>query len=193
MKRLTVLALGCFFLAVPSADAQKAKKEDLAKFVKQLNAKDAKERIAACEGIAEIGELKKAFAKDAYEPLANVVRKDSDAGVRAAAASALGRIDADPVKAVPALIEGLKDKERNVQVASAGALGALGSGAKDAIEPLTALNKEARDEQAKAREELDKARKDGDKEKAKLAQAKANAIGQLVQTTGQALQSIGRK
>lgn len=193
MKRLTVLVLGCFFLVAPAADAQKAKKEELGKFIKQLNAKDAKERIAACEGIAEIGELKKIFAKDAYEPLASVVRKDGDAGVRAAAASALGRIDADPDKAVPALIEGLKDKDRNVQLAAAGALGALGTGAKAASEQLTILNKEAREEQAKAREELDKFRKDGDKEKAKLAQARANAIGQLVQATGQALQSIAGK
>jgi HEAT repeat protein len=193
MKRLIVLALGCFFLAAPAADAQKAKKEDLAKYIKQLGAKDAKERTAACEGIAEIGELKKIFAKDAYEPLANVVRKDGDAGVRAAAAAALGRIDADPEKAVPALMEGLKDKNRNVQSACATALGALGPGAKAAVEPLTQLNKEAREEQTKAREELDKARKDGDKEKAKLAQAKANDIGLLVTATGQALQSIGRK
>jgi len=193
MKRLTVLVVGCFFLVAPAADAQKAKKEELGKFIKQLAAKDAKERVAACEGIAEIGELRKIFAKDAYEPLANVVLKDGDAGVRAAAAAALGRIDAAPEKAVPALIEGLKDKDRNVQLASAGALGALGKGAKAATEQLTLLNKEAREEQTKAREELDKFRKDGDKEKAKLAQARANAIGQLVQATGAALNSIAGK
>lgn len=193
MKRLTVLVLGCFFLAVPAADAQKAKKEEIAKYIKQLGAKDAKERIAACEGIAEIGELKKVFAKDAYEPLASVVRKDSDAGVRAAAAAALGRIDADPDKAVPALIEGLKDKERNVLLAAANALGALGPGAKDAIEQLTTLNKEARDEQAKFNEERKKLLESGDKEKAKIAQGKAQAAGQLAQATGNALRSISGK
>ena len=74
MKRLAVLvlALGCFFVAAPSADAQKSKKDEVAKFVKELGSKDSKERLAAIEGIAKIGELKKVYAKDAYEPLANV-------------------------------------------------------------------------------------------------------------------------
>jgi hypothetical protein len=68
------------FLAGASAEAQqKAKKEDVPKYIKQLTAKDAKERIAACEALAEIGELKKAYAKDAYEPLAHAVSKDGDA------------------------------------------------------------------------------------------------------------------
>jgi len=192
MKR-SFLLLACFAVAVPAANAQKSKKEDLGKFIKQLGAKDSKERIAACEGIAEIGELKRIYARDACEPLVDVVRKDSDAGVRAAAASTLGRIDADPEKAVPALIEGLKDKERNVQIASATALGALRSGATAAVEPLSQLDKEARAEQARAREELDKARKDGDKAKIAQAQARARAIGLLAQATGDALKSIGGK
>jgi HEAT repeat protein len=194
MKRLTVLVLGCFFLAGASAEAQqKAKKEDVPKYIKQLTAKDAKERIAACEALAEIGELKKAYAKDAYEPLAHAVSKDGDPGVRAKAAEALGRIDADPTKAVPALIEGLKDKDRNVQVASANALGALGPGAKDAVDALKELSKEAREEQEKAKEEQAKFTKDGDKEKAKLAQNRAQNAQRLNQATTQALRSIAGK
>jgi HEAT repeat protein len=113
--------------------------------------------------------------------------------VRAKAAEALGRIDADPAKAVPALIEGLKDKERNVQVASANALGALGPGAKDAVDALKELSKEAREEQEKAKEEQAKFTKDGDKEKAKLAQNRAQNAQRLNQATTQALRNIAGK
>lgn len=195
MKRLAVLclALGSFFLATPYADAQKAKKEEIAKFIKELGSKDAKERLAAIDGIAKIGELKKIYAKESYEPLAALVTKDPDAQVREAAAYALGRIDADPDKAVPALIEGLQDKERRVVIASCNASGALGAGAKDALEMLRKINDEARAEQAKAKEEQAKYTADGDKEKAKLAQQRGQQFQQLSQAAGQAIRSIGGK
>src|SRR5262249_49119568 len=143
--------------------------------VKNLTAKDAKDRIAACVGIADIGELKKVLAKDAVDPLCKVLQQDADAKVREAAAAALGRIEADAGKATPALIQGLKDKERPVQIASANALGAIGSGAKDAVPLLKELNEQAKTEAGKAREEQAKAKADGDKEKEKIARDKAGA------------------
>jgi HEAT repeat protein len=175
-----------------AVEAQTAKKEELAQHIKNLSAKDAKDRIAACDGIAAIGELKKVLAKDAVDPLCGVLQKDEDAKVRQAAAAALGRIEADAAKATPALITGLKDKERPVQIASANALAALGSGAKDAVPLLRELAEQAKAEGAKAREEQAKAKADGDKEKEKIARAKAGAAGQMQQATVNALKSIGQ-
>jgi len=195
MKRLVVLVLtlGCFVWAVSSADAQKVKKGDIVRFLKELESKDTKERLAAIDGIARLGELKKVYAKDAYTPLASLVRKDPEAEVRAAAALALGRIDADPEIATPALIDGLKDKERRVIIASANACGALGPGAKAAAPILKELTDQANEERAKAKEEQAKYTADGDKEKAKLAQQRGQQAQQLAQATGNALRSVAGK
>ena len=190
MGRFTAFVFGCLVLSCGLVEAQSPK--DLPKYIKNLTAKDAQERIAACEGIATIGEIKKVLAKDAVDPLCDVLRKDDDAKVRTAAATALGRIEADASKATPALIQGLKDKERPVQVASATALGYLGSGAKEAVPLLKELAEQAKAEAAKAREEQAKAKTDGDKEKERLARAKGQAAGQMLQAAGGALQRIGQ-
>jgi hypothetical protein len=192
MSRLAVLVFGFVgLLCLTTGTVQAQKKEDLPRYIKGLTAKDAQERIAACEGIGAIGELKKVYAKDAVEPLCNVLRTDADAKVRQTAAATLGRIEADAAKATPALIQGLKDKERPVQIASANALAALGPDAKEAVPVLKELAEQAKAEAAKAREEQTKAKADGDKEKEKLARAKAGAAQQMLQATGNALKSLG--
>ena len=88
MKRCVVLALGCLLVGLPRRAPRLPNKKDLPKYVKDLKAKDAKARLAAIEGIAGIGEIKAMYAKEAVEPLAEVVVKDDDAKVRAAAATA---------------------------------------------------------------------------------------------------------
>jgi HEAT repeat protein len=193
MKRLVMLVTGCLVLGLSGAHGQTPKKSDLPKFMKNLTASDAKERIAAIDGIAKIGELKKIYAKDAIDPLCNMLRKDNDAGVRAAAATALARVDADPEKAVPALIEGLKDKDRNVIIASANAVGAMGKAAADAIPLLKEHNDKARADQTAAKAEQAKAKADGDKEKEKLARAKGQQAQQMAQAAGGALRAIAGK
>lgn len=178
MKRLFVLVLGCMFLGLGLAEAQSPKKDDVPKFLKSLTAKDAKERMEACQGLAKIGALKRAYAKEAWEPLANLVVKDEDAKVRVEAAKALGQIDADPEIVVPALKKAVaEDKDRGVQIAAINALGALGPGAKDAIETL----KEATD---KAKTELADAGDD---------KQKANAAKQLLKALTGAMRAIAGK
>jgi HEAT repeat protein len=191
MRSLVILCCGFVFLMMAGIEVQGQKKEDLPKFLKNLTAKDPKDRIDACQGIAEIGELKKVYAKDAVDPLCNVLRKDDDAKVRQAAAAALGRIEADAEKATPALIGGLKDKDPGVQAASANAIAAIGSGAKAAGPVLKELNDQAKAEAAKAREEATKAKADGDKDKERIARQKAQAAQQIFQATNAALKSIG--
>src|SRR5262245_39468550 len=191
MRRLVFLGLGFLILVSAGIDARGQKKEDLPRYIKELTAKEPKDRIAACDGIGAIGELKKVYAKDAVDPLCDVLRKDADAGVRKAAAATLGRIEADAVKATPALIQGLKDADSNVKVASATSLAAIGPGAKDAAPILKELNDQAKTDAAKAREEQTKAKADGDKAKEKTARDKGQAAGAILRATNEALKSIG--
>ena len=176
MKRLVVLGLACLFLSAGQVDAQ-GKKGEVQKYIKELNAKDAKERLNAVTGIAKIGQLKAIYAKDAVSPLCARVEKDDDAKVRAAAAMALGQVDADPTKAVPVLIKAVEsDKDRGVQVNAITALGYLGGGAKEALPLLKKINDEARAEQQKYRKEQQAAQKAGDKKKAQEARQKGRAV-----------------
>lgn len=183
-----MLGLGCLFVGLTAVAAQTPKKDDVPKYIKNLTAKDVNERLAAVDALAKIGELKKVYAKDAWEPLCNVVRKDDDAKVRAAAAQALGRIDADPEKATPALMEGLKDKERAVQIASALGLGALGAGARDAVPALKDMVEKAKAEVAAAKDEVAKFK--DDKEKEKVARGKLQAAQQLLQAANNSLRAV---
>lgn len=191
MRRLVLLGLGLVMLAAVGIDAHGQKKEDLPRYIKDLTAKEPKDRVAACAGIGAIGELRKVYAKDAVDPLCDVLRKDADATVRRAAAAALGQISADAVKATPALIQGLKDADNNVKVASATSLAVIGPGAKEAAPTLKELNDAAKAEAAKAREEQTKAKTDGDKAKEKAARDKGQAAGNLLRATGEALKNIG--
>jgi HEAT repeat protein len=75
-------------------------------------------------------------AKEAIPALVDVLRED--AGMFTPAANALKQLRAG-ARAVPPLIEGLKDKRSGVRIAAAYALGNLGPEAKAAIPALTAL------------------------------------------------------
>ena len=111
MKRLVVFTLGCLVLGLSTSQAEPPSKKDMPKFIKDLKAKDAKMRLAAIENIAQVGEVKAVHAKEAAEPLGEVLVKDDDAKVREAAAKALPRIDAEAEKAVPPLIDRLKNEK----------------------------------------------------------------------------------
>ena len=133
------------------------------------------------------------YAKEAVEPLAEVVVKDDDAKVRAAAATALYRIDADPEKAVPPLIDRLKnEKDRAVLQASIVSVGYFGKKSEDAIALLKDINQKYREEQQMFNAEAKKFQDDGDKEKAQQSRQKAQAAGQMTQACNQAMQSIAK-
>ncbi|MBY0526007.1 MAG: HEAT repeat domain-containing protein [Gemmataceae bacterium] len=176
MKRLVVLGVACLFLGLGVTEAQGQKKDDLPKFLKGLMAKDAKERIEACQGLGKLGALKKAYGKDGWAPLAEILGKDEDPKVRTEAAKAIGQMDADAEVVVPALKKAVEsDKDRGVQIASANALAAIGPAAKDALSAL--------------REAADKAKKDladaGDDK------AKANAAKQMLKALTAAIKAVG--
>ncbi|MBY0526006.1 MAG: HEAT repeat domain-containing protein [Gemmataceae bacterium] len=153
MKNLVIFSLIVSFLTVHyvgELTAQAPSKADVPKFMELLKDKEAKKRVEGVNGIAAIGKLKASYAADAVKPLMEMVKKDSDAKVRAASAIALGSIDPEDATVVDLLIEVLKeDKDKDVRSGAAQGLGQLGSRAKKALPAL----KEAA---AKAKEDQDK-------------------------------------
>src|SRR5260370_11432403 len=137
MRTLPVaLCTGCLLLVVAGPVLADSKDEDVPSLIKSLKNKNAKGRMAAADELGRIGSVHAADAKDAIPVLFEVLKKDSDAGVRKASVTALGKIDPDPEVAVPAFIAALKDKAPGVRAAAAGALGMLGPDAKDATSAL---------------------------------------------------------
>src|SRR5437016_2348719 len=127
MRTLPV-AFGLGFLLVLAAGPALAdSKEDVPSLMKALKSRNAKTRASAADELGHIGSIRAADAKEAIPPLLGVLKKDRDADVRKAAATAIGKMDPDPEEAVPALTEALKDKAPSVRMAAAGALGMLGS------------------------------------------------------------------
>src|SRR5207249_4955083 len=105
----------------------------------------AKERAAAAEMLGKRGAINAEDVEDAIEPLKSALQKDSDVKVKAAAATALGSIGAEPESIVPILIDTLKDKNIELKLAAMTALGQFGPTAKAAIEPLREIAKDKTD------------------------------------------------
>lgn len=182
MTRFMAWSVAGVLLVLSPVWGQGSKKEEIAKHIKNLKDKDEKARLTACKGVAEIGRLKASYAKDAVEPLTEMVRKDSSAGVRAEAAKALGAIDPEEYKdAVEALAAAVKeDKSDDVHRAAIEGLGMLGPKAKDALPVL--------------QEQADKLKKQIDDVKDDKAKAK-KIQGQLKIVTGsiRAISGGGKK
>jgi HEAT repeat protein len=114
------------------------KKEDVPKYLKQLSSTNAADRAKAAEMLGKRGGIAAGDVDDAIEPLKKMLDKDKDAKARAAAARALGDIQADAAGAVPIMIDRLKaeSEEKSVKMAVVIALGQYGPDAKDALPPL---------------------------------------------------------
>lgn len=148
----------------PSRAAGQAQDPDIAKYIKQLEHSNKHARRRAAEALAAKGAaaseavtalVKASMDKEADVRLA-VVRalaevdptgkeaipiliqklKDNDAAVAAAAANALAKIGAP---AVPELIKSLSDENQAARLFAAGALGNIGKEAEDAVEALTKI------------------------------------------------------
>jgi HEAT repeat protein len=159
---ITTLGFSCLLVMIPVAPAA-TKEEQVAKYVKDLTSKDAATRRTAAEEIGKIGQVKASAAKEAVGPLLDAL-KDRNAGVREAAALAVGRVD-EPAEAVPALVKLLNDeKEIGIKVAAARGLGQMGSAAKDAMPTLR---------------EVWSAARDAGKPQQRLAQATRDAMDQI--------------
>jgi HEAT repeat protein len=89
-----------------------------------LHDPDATRRLWAVSRLIADG----AAARQAIPQLTDLVTRDVDAGVRAGAAMALGKLGAEGRSASPALIQALSDSIARVRATAALALGLLGSG-----------------------------------------------------------------
>src|SRR5207244_1925879 len=116
-----VLSCACALTLTPArADSRK---DDVANLMKDLKSGSAKTRTAAAKELGHIGAVSAADTRDAIPLLLNLLKKDRDSNVRQAAATALGRMDPDPEKAIPVFTEALKDKNAGVRAAAATSLG----------------------------------------------------------------------
>ena len=123
------------------------KKEDMPKYLKMLQtSQSAKDRATAAEMIGKRGAINVNDVKDALEPLKTSVQKDVDAGVRKAAATALGAIGPDPEETVPILADVVKkDKSLDVKLAAVQALAEFGPNAKSALPAIRELQSQQKD------------------------------------------------
>ena len=164
MKRLTMLVVGCSLLilgGLTSVLGQKDKglnipeKKDLPKLFKELKDKDGKVRADAAQLVGNFGQVQAKPVQEAVPALTDMVKSDTDAGARRAAADALGKIGFDGAKTVPVLIETLKnDADYAVRSAAATSLGQFGKDAKEGIpalqEAIAAAKAAGKDDKNKA-------------------------------------------
>ena len=140
-KALAAVALfnGVLFLSLPS-DAQASNESDAKKYTTELKtSKDAKAKINALHELGKLAAIMKSYAEDALPDIYKSL-EDKDAGIRAAAAQALGACDEPADKAVPPLMKLLKDdKDDSVKIGAAKGLGSMGPNAKAALGELRNL------------------------------------------------------
>jgi len=129
--------------AITTVDAVQApKKEDIPSLINTLKtSQDAKARAQAAEDISHVGAIRASYAASAIDPLVKALKSDKIADVRRACAKALGDINIDADKCVPALTNALKDSAIMVKIAAAQALGQFGSEAQSALPALMDLAK----------------------------------------------------
>jgi hypothetical protein len=125
------------FLCVREEAIASEKEEEAKKYTEQLRkSKDAKTKITAITELGKLGQIKKSFIADALPDIYKAA-EDKDAGVRAAAAEALGKADEPYDKAGVLLVKMLKeDKEDAVKIGALKGLTAMGPGAKDATSAI---------------------------------------------------------
>jgi HEAT repeat protein len=137
-KSLAAVALfnGALYLSLPS-EALAGPEKDAIRYTAELKTgKDAKTKINALHELGKLAAIMKSYVTDALPDIYKGL-DDKDAGVRAAAAEALGACDEPADKAVPALTKLLKDdKEDSVKIGAAKGLMSMGSNAKAAVPAL---------------------------------------------------------
>jgi HEAT repeat protein len=144
VKALCAVALfnGALFLCLKE-EALAGEKEDQAKkYTEELRkSKDAKVRVNALQELGNLAQIKKSLAKDATPDIYEAL-KDKEAGVRAAAAEALGKTDPEYKDAGALLVKLLKeDKEEGVKIGAMKGLAAMGANAKDALPAIREIQK----------------------------------------------------
>lgn len=134
--------LAGLFLLTDTLPADEVTRADIPRLLKELKSSLPRSRASAADDLGHLGAIRASDVKEAIPILIDMLKKDTDAGVRKAAATALGKVDPDPKEAVPALTDALEDPSVPVRLAAIEALGILGPGAKSAAPSLRKIQKE---------------------------------------------------
>jgi HEAT repeat protein len=136
LKAMAYIALfnGALYLCVREEAIASEREEEAKKYTEQLRkGKDTKSKITALQELGNLAQIKKSFITDAL-PDVYKATEDKDAGVRAAAAEALGKADEPYNKAGEILVKMVKDdKEDSVKIAALRGLTVMGTSAKEAL------------------------------------------------------------
>jgi len=138
LKAFAAFALTCgMILVVLSPDIGAASKETEAKKATEdlKKSKDNKVKIASLQKLGELGLIQYAYVEAAVPDVFKAI-KDTDAGVRAAAARTLGMIGPDDKETIPQLTGLLKDSDESVKIAAAEGLAYMGKKAESAVGAL---------------------------------------------------------
>src|SRR5262245_35996641 len=124
LNAAAVAGLTAAVIALSGDLAADVKVKDALKHIDTLrNSKDNKAKVTALTELGKIGQIQKSLVSSAVPDMMKAL-EDKDAGVRAAAAKAVGMIDPDPKEAVPALVKLMKeDKDESVRLAAIQGLG----------------------------------------------------------------------
>jgi hypothetical protein len=178
MKGLTILALASLFLNLAvAADAP----ADLSKLIKNLSAKDAKARVTACEDIAAACSDRDASV--AIDALVDVLKKDQEPSVRAAATTALKGIKGSAPKTVPVLKDLLTkgEKDRTAFRAYISCLTRYRGQARETLPLLRELADKARADRSAAEKNLEKFKEAGDKDGVRRVEESLGDLRELEQ------------
>lgn len=138
LKAFAAFALTCgMVLIATSPEIGAASKEAEAKKATEdlKKSKDTKTKIASLQKLGELGLIQYAYVEPAVPDVFKAI-KDTDAGVRAAAAKTLGMIGPEDKETIPQLTGLLKDKDESVQLAAAEGLAYMGKKAESAVGAL---------------------------------------------------------
>jgi HEAT repeat protein len=143
LSAAALAVLTAVLVAVSGDVTAQVKVKDAQKHIETLRTtKDNKAKAAALTELGKIGQIQKSLVSSAVPDMMKAL-EDKDAGVRAAAAKAVGMIDPDPKEAVPALVKLMKnDKDDAVKLAAIQGLAAMGESAKDANGDLRTVVKD---------------------------------------------------
>lgn len=146
---LLVVLLSLFLVFAGETDAGKKKKksaptipraDEVPKYLEMLKSPSPAARATAAERLGLRGTVNYLDVEPAIDPLKKLLRKDADASVRRAAATALGNIHPEAKDTVPLLVETIKtDKAMDVKLAAVVAVGQFGKDARQALPALREL------------------------------------------------------
>ncbi len=146
VKAMALVALfnGALYLSVREEAVAGEKEEEAKRYTDQLRkGKDAKAKVTALQELGRLAQIKKSLIADALPDVYKAI-EDKDAGVRAAAAEALGKADEPYEKAGDILVKLLKDdKEDAVKIGALKGLTVMGNSAKAALPTIRDIAKSA--------------------------------------------------